>query len=83
MGSVDCTLSWKKVEAAQDLLQLFHEGQRNMVYAETKMNKHSSRSHAVLQVLTSRTYHIHCKPHARLWVRMHGHACAYAHQMHT
>ena len=50
VGSVDCTLSWKKVEAAQDLLQLFHEGQRNMVYAETKMNKHSSRSHAVLQV---------------------------------
>ncbi len=48
--SVGCTPSWKKVEAAQDLLQLFHEGQRNMVYAETKMNKHSSRSHAVLQV---------------------------------
>ena len=44
------TRQWRKVDAAQDLLQLFHEGQRNMVYAETKMNKHSSRSHAVLQV---------------------------------
>ena len=32
------------------MLTHFHAAQRNMVYAETKMNKHSSRSHAVLQV---------------------------------
>ena len=40
-----CTL-----QSAKEVLTHFHAAQRNMVYAETKMNKHSSRSHAVLQV---------------------------------
>ena len=37
-----------------ELLALFDSGRRALVYAETKMNKHSSRSHAVLQLHVSR-----------------------------
>ena len=31
-------------------LQVFYDGTKNLVYAETRMNKHSSRSHAILQI---------------------------------
>ncbi len=31
------------------MMRAFHRGRTNLVYAETKMNKLSSRSHAVFQ----------------------------------
>ena len=43
-------LTWQKVTSCTDVLQLFEAGRQNMAYAETRMNKQSSRSHAVLQV---------------------------------
>ena len=41
-------------KSPSDLLAFFDQGRRQLVYAETKMNKHSSRSHAVLQLMVSR-----------------------------
>ena len=40
--------------SAEALLQLFEQGRKHLVYAETKLNKTSSRSHAVLQLHVSR-----------------------------
>ena len=47
LAAVEC-------KSASELLGLFDSGRRALVYAETKMNKHSSRSHAVLQLAVSR-----------------------------
>ena len=41
-------------KSPSDLLALFDQGRKQLIYAETKMNKHSSRSHAVLQLTVSR-----------------------------
>ena len=41
-------------KSASDLLNLFDSGRRAIVYAETKMNKHSSRAHAMLQINVSK-----------------------------
>ena len=40
--------------SAEALLQLFEQGRKHLVYAETKLNKTSSRSHAVLQLHVAR-----------------------------
>eukprot|EP00899_Mesostigma_viride_P020376 jgi/Mesvir1/2833/Mv13924-RA.2 len=42
-------LSMIPVKTPDDLMKLFQKGRSNLVYAETKMNKASSRSHAVFQ----------------------------------
>ena len=47
-------LTYTECKSASELLGLFDAGRRALVYAETKMNKHSSRSHAVLQLNVSR-----------------------------
>ena len=47
-------LSATECRSASELLGLFDAGRRALVYAETKMNKHSSRSHAVLQIAVAR-----------------------------
>tara|TARA_B110001452_G_C15149854_1_gene400193 strand:+ start:75 stop:1064 length:990 start_codon:yes stop_codon:yes gene_type:complete len=47
-------LSLVECKSAEQLLQLLEAGRKNLVYAETKMNKTSSRSHAVLQIFISR-----------------------------
>jgi kinesin family protein 5 len=39
-----------RVSSPAALMQLFNSGRRNLVYAETRMNKSSSRSHAVFQL---------------------------------
>ena len=41
-------------KTAAQLLQAFDSGRRHLRYAETKLNKSSSRSHAVLQLSVSR-----------------------------
>lgn len=43
LSVVDC-------KSAEALMQLFEQGRKHLVYAETKLNKTSSRSHAVLQL---------------------------------
>ena len=43
-------LTWMRCENASMLLQKFAEGRKRLRYAETRMNKHSSRSHCVLNV---------------------------------
>ena len=43
-------LTWMPCKTPTDLLQCFQKGRNNLVYAETKMNKASSRSHAVFQI---------------------------------
>ena len=43
-------LAWNACKTPNDLLQCFQKGRNNLVYAETKMNKASSRSHAVFQI---------------------------------
>lgn len=47
-------LAWTKCGTPNDLLQCFQKGRMNLVYAETKMNKSSSRSHAVFQIKVSK-----------------------------
>ena len=43
-------LTWKVCNTPETLIELFDMGRHNLRYAETHMNKHSSRSHAVMQV---------------------------------
>lgn len=47
-------LVWHKCKTPNELLQCFQKGRMNLVYAETKMNKSSSRSHAVFQIKVSK-----------------------------
>lgn len=47
-------LTWAPCKTPNDLLQCFTKGRNNLVYAETKMNKSSSRSHAVFQIKVSK-----------------------------
>ncbi|KAH8094971.1 hypothetical protein JL720_2239 [Aureococcus anophagefferens] len=48
-GQVD-QLTWVACGSANDLLAQFASARKNVVYAETKMNKASSRSHACFQL---------------------------------
>jgi kinesin family protein 5 len=48
----DC--EWRHCRDAVDLLGNFRRGRTNLIYAETKMNRHSSRSHCVLLVRVNR-----------------------------
>eukprot|EP00698_Gefionella_okellyi_P005458 TRINITY_DN14995_c0_g1_i1.p1 TRINITY_DN14995_c0_g1~~TRINITY_DN14995_c0_g1_i1.p1 ORF type:complete len:1007 (+),score=206.91 TRINITY_DN14995_c0_g1_i1:50-3022(+) len=52
-------LSWYTSPSAEFLLQCLNRGRDNLVYAETKMNKHSSRSHAVFQIFVTRRQRLH------------------------
>ena len=48
-------LLWVPVTSAPALLEVFRSGRKRLVYAETVMNKTSSRSHAVLQLRITKT----------------------------
>ena len=48
----ECT--WIRCTSPEYLLECFRRGQKGLVYAETMMNKHSSRSHCVLQLQVNR-----------------------------
>lgn len=52
-GVVD-DLTWLACSSANELLELFGKARKNIVYAETRMNKASSRSHACFQLRVSR-----------------------------
>lgn len=43
-------LSWEPCRTPERLLHAFERARSNLVYAETKMNKVSSRSHAIFQI---------------------------------
>ena len=47
-------LTWIACKTPSDMLMCFQRGRNNLVYAETKMNKSSSRSHAVFQIKISK-----------------------------
>jgi len=47
-------LTWTQCKSPDELLKAFAKGRNNIVYAETKMNKASSRSHAVFQIKVSK-----------------------------
>jgi len=47
-------LSWTPCHSAEDVLECFKRGRSRLVYAETHMNKHSSRSHCVFQMKIDR-----------------------------
>lgn len=49
-GGVIMGLTWVKCQHPEEMLDLFSRARSNIVYAETKMNKHSSRSHAIFQM---------------------------------
>lgn len=49
---LDCT--WYRCKSPEHLLDCFRQGRKGLVYAETMMNKHSSRSHCVLQLKVNR-----------------------------
>ena len=49
---LDCT--WHRCKSPEHLLDCFRQGRKGLVYAETMMNKHSSRSHCVLQLKVNR-----------------------------
>ena len=46
---------WAPVSSAAALLEAFKSARRRLVYAETELNKHSSRSHCILQLRVQRT----------------------------
>jgi len=48
-GSIP-TLTWVECESPQAMLEFFKRARSGLHYAETKMNKSSSRSHAVFQI---------------------------------
>jgi hypothetical protein len=51
-------LTWVACNSPSSLLEAFSRARSNLVYAETRMNKHSSRSHAIFQVkITCRKRH--------------------------
>jgi kinesin family protein 5 len=52
-GQVD-NLTWKACASAKELLDHFAYARKNVIYAETKMNKASSRSHACFQLRVTR-----------------------------
>ena len=43
-------LSWYTCRTPEYLMQVVRNGRKRLIYAETHMNKHSSRSHAVVQI---------------------------------
>mmetsp|Transcript_16797 Transcript_16797/g.46931 ORF Transcript_16797/g.46931 Transcript_16797/m.46931 type:complete len:884 (+) Transcript_16797:140-2791(+) len=43
-------LSWRAIDSAAELLECLAAARKRLVYAETKMNKHSSRSHCVVLI---------------------------------
>ena len=47
-------LTWISCKTPTDMLMCFQKGRNSLVYAETKMNKSSSRSHAVFQIKISK-----------------------------
>jgi len=47
-------LTVRECGSAEEMLALFEQGRKHLIYAETKLNKSSSRSHAVLQLHLSR-----------------------------
>ena len=47
-------LSWTPCESAEDVLDVFQRGRSGLVYAETHMNKQSSRSHCIFQMKVER-----------------------------
>ncbi|QDZ22302.1 kinesin [Chloropicon primus] len=47
-------LSWYKCKTPEYLVSVISNGRKRLVYAETEMNKHSSRSHAVLMIKVQR-----------------------------
>ena len=48
-------LQWAAVHSAASLLEAFRVARRRLVYAETVLNKHSSRSHCFVQLRVQRT----------------------------
>ena len=50
VGSQVKNLEWFDVRGPAQLLSTFHNGRRRLAYAETHMNKRSSRSHCILQL---------------------------------
>ena len=49
---LDCT--WYRCKTPEYLLECFRHGRKRLVYADTMMNKQSSRSHCVLQLRVNR-----------------------------
>lgn len=49
-GGVVQSLTWEKCSRPDGLMELVQRARSKIVYAETKMNKASSRSHAVFQI---------------------------------
>ena len=47
-------LSWTPCQSAEDVLDVFQRGRSGLVYAETHMNKQSSRSHCIFQMKVER-----------------------------
>eukprot|EP00746_Dinoflagellata_sp_MGD_P071468 gnl/MRDRNA2_/MRDRNA2_29106_c0_seq1.p1 gnl/MRDRNA2_/MRDRNA2_29106_c0~~gnl/MRDRNA2_/MRDRNA2_29106_c0_seq1.p1 ORF type:complete len:1000 (+),score=320.89 gnl/MRDRNA2_/MRDRNA2_29106_c0_seq1:99-3098(+) len=53
-GGVVQSLTWEKCGRPDSLMELVQRARSKIVYAETKMNKASSRSHAVFQIRVTR-----------------------------
>lgn len=53
-GGVVPGLTWNRCQCAEKVIKTFDRARNNLVYAETKMNKASSRSHAIFQIKLSR-----------------------------
>jgi len=53
-GGAVAGLTWLRCKRPEAMLEAFTRARANVVYAETKMNKASSRSHAVFQVRIKR-----------------------------
>ncbi|CAE7782046.1 KIF18B [Symbiodinium sp. CCMP2456] len=52
-GGIVNGLTWIRCSKPDEMLEAFTRARANVVYAETKMNKASSRSHAIFQLRIS------------------------------
>jgi kinesin family protein 5 len=77
-------IAWREVDSAAKLLESVTEARKRLVYAETKMNKHSSRSHCVMSLRVCQTLshsRIRCIPfliaafHSHVYVVGEGSLC--------
>jgi len=60
-GGIVSDLTWVDCPDAKALKRVFSRARANLIYAETRMNKTSSRSHAIFQIRLTRQIESKCK----------------------
>lgn len=59
----------KEIKAKEEIIRIIDDGNAHRKTAETKMNVQSSRSHAVLQIVSAKRSKINCEMKKKTCVR--------------